>query len=344
MNKNTNNKEIHGPEKEISEKKIHGKETPKKKDATGKTSGTTTKKSVSTSKKKGTEVKKSIKKSKVKNTTKISQKASTKPRKSKSGAKKSGRKQKKQKVIYFGFGTAAILIMILAIGVLVFRPHYPSNLTGAKTPEGNWQYMLDISHHNPGKIEWDSLMVMTDWSGNTCQSIGKAREIKPVRIVIMKATEGKSHKDKEFRRRWKEAESAHVTRGAYHFFRSSVPGDIQAKNFIRTVGQLRKEDFPPILDIETIHKGCTHKQLNDNALKWLKAIHKHYGVKPVIYTSDSFARDILDKRITGEYPLWIARYNTTPPRTEGWKYWQFSDKAVVYGVNGLVDLSVFTDN
>ena len=38
--------------------------------------------------------------------------------------------------------------------------------------------------------------------------------------------------------------------------------------------------------------------------------------------------------------MWIARYNREKPRFSGWTLWQFTDKAVLYGVSGYVDLSV----
>ena len=75
-------------------------------------------------------------------------------------------------------------------------------------------------------------------------------------------------------------------------------------------------------------------------LVWLKTVEKHYGRTPIIYTSDSFARDILSPEITNHYPMWIARYNQKEPKFKSWTMWQFTDKAVLYGVSGYVDLSV----
>ena len=70
-------------------------------------------------------------------------------------------------------------------------------------------------------------------------------------------------------------------------------------------------------------------------------MEKHYGRKPIVYTSDSFARDILSSDITAQYPMWIARYNKKEPRFADWAMWQFTEEAVVYGANGgYVDLSV----
>lgn len=82
------------------------------------------------------------------------------------------------------------------------------------------------------------------------------------------------------------------------------------------------------------------KKLNEEALKWLETIEDHYGKKPIVYTGSSFARDWLSKRITDNYPVWIAHYEKDRPDFDGWTFWQFTDKAVVKGVPGPVDLSV----
>jgi lysozyme len=146
--------------------------------------------------------------------------------------------------------------------------------------------------------------------------------------------------DKRFEEYWTEAGKREYTRGAYHFFRSSKDPQKQADRFIATV-KLRHKDLPPVLDIETMHAGCSKEELNRKALAWLQAVEKHYGRKPIVYTSDSFARDILSPDITAHYPMWIARYNKKEPRFADWTMWQFTEEAVVYGANGgYVDLSV----
>lgn len=51
-------------------------------------------------------------------------------------------------------------------------------------------------------------------------------------------------------------------------------------------------------------------------------------------------RDILSEKITSSYPLWVARYREERPDREGWAMWQFSDRALVYGIDGPVDLNI----
>ena len=257
----------------------------------------------------------------------------------KKGKKKPVRRKKTRKWKVSPWLVAGGLLLVAA-GVLypyVRTGRFAS--TGARVPDGARQFCVDLSHHND-QIVWDSLLVVVDRSGRTTKDILRARSVHPVSTVILKATEGEKMVDKRFGEYWEEAGKRAYTRGAYHFFRSSKDPDKQAARYIATV-RLRHSDLPPVLDIETMHAGCSREELNRKALAWLQAVEKHYGRKPIVYTSDSYARDILSPEITANYPLWIARYNRKEPRFRDWTMWQFTDQAVVYGANGgYVDLSV----
>lgn len=265
---------------------------------------------------------------------------SNKKEKAKRGAPR--KKSLKRKIKTFKPGTGfltASLILISAALIFPFILRYNSD-SGAKVPQGIYKYGVDISHNNSGPIIWDSLRVLIGKDGRTVRKLKAAKTILPVYFVFIKATEGESFKDRDFKKNWEEAGKRKFSRGAYHFFRSSKDPLLQAENFIKTVGELRIKDLPPVLDIETIHRGCSKKELNEKASLWLKTIESKYGKKPVIYTSARFASDILSKEISSSYPLWIAHYGVESPERKDWLYWQFTDKAVVHGIPGLVDLNV----
>ena len=229
-------------------------------------------------------------------------------------------------------------LFVVLLAILI--PHWVarSYATGAAVPEGYRQLVVDLSHHNARDVQWDSLKVLIDPEGRSCRDLQGARTVLPLAAVVFKATEGESFLDKNFAPWWTEAGEAGLRRGAYHFFRSSKDAQLQAQHYIGTV-TLTYKDLPPVLDVETVHEGCTREQLNRKLLQWLEMVEAHYGRKPIVYTSDSFARDWLLPAVRDEYPLWIARYNSEPPRTEGWRLWQFTDRAVVHGISGKVDLS-----
>ena len=235
-----------------------------------------------------------------------------------------------------------IAIVFLIIGVWIAWPYLSDKSSverGAAVPKGTYCYGIDISHYQDD-IQWDSLMVLTDGARRTTRSKLAAKDIKPISFVFIKATEGSTMKDKSFKKHWTAASDRNISRGAYHFFRSSKSGKLQARNFIKTVGALSDEDLPPVLDIETMHAGCSHKTLNDRALDWLKIVSEHYGCTPIVYSSSSFIEEILCDEIKDNYPIWVAHYKTDRPRYSNWKIWQVTDKAVVYGIEGYIDLNV----
>ena len=260
-------------------------------------------------------------------------------------AQKRKRKRKPIKIKVTTYVMSAVLIVLLAIAATIAKPYIKERgqvCKGASVPTGYYCYGIDISRYQPD-IEWDKIKVLTDAQGRTTNSINQAKDIKNISYVFIKATEGNSFKDKYFKRHWKNAEKRGIRRGAYHFFRSSKDAELQANHFIKTVGDLSATDLPPVLDIETIHKGCSYKTLNAKALIWLKAVEKHYGRKPIVYSSASFINDILSKEITDHYPIWVAHYGVARPRCDKWHIWQFADNATVYGIAGEVDLNVTTE-
>lgn len=261
--------------------------------------------------------------------------------------KKRKKRTRKRKLRVPAWAAVAVAAAVLVLVVLVplsrqaWKGGRRGGTTGASLPPVAFQALgIDISHNNAGPIVWDSLRVMVDHSGRTVREMERARIVYPVKFVFIKATEGVSMRDPKFKTYWDEAGGRDIQRGAYHFFRSSRDGAAQARNFIAAVGPLRHGDLPPVLDLETIHRGCTYKLLNERALQWLKAVEAHYGRKPIVYTPDSFARDILSDEIKDNYPIWIAHYDVDAPYHDDWDYWQFTDRAYVYGLPEPVDLSV----
>lgn len=268
---------------------------------------------------------------------------------SRGGKKKAVQKRKKRrkpiKIKVTAYILSAVFVVLMALAALIAKPYIKERHIidkGAAVPSGYYCYGIDISRYQ-SYIEWDKIKVLTDAQGRSTNSVNQAKDIRNVSYVFIKATEGNSFKDKHFKKHWRNAKKYGIRRGAYHFFRSSKDAETQARHFIRTVGELSADDLPPVLDIETIHKGCSYKILNDKALTWLKTVENHYGRKPIVYSSATFINDILCKEIKENYPIWVAHYGAPAPRCPRWHIWQFTDDAVVYGIDGYVDLNVTTE-
>ena len=99
--------------------------------------------------------------------------------------------------------------------------------------------------------------------------------------------------------------------------------------------------MPPVLDIEKLPKTQSIVRLKVGLRNWLSAVEKHYGVKPIIYSGESYYKDFLNEEFS-EYPLWIANYNFWRNDLESdWQFWQFTEKAKIEGIDAMVDLNIF---
>lgn len=253
--------------------------------------------------------------------------------------KKSKKRKNTIRALIKAFTIAFLVAIAASAAWLYLRQSHPDK--GAKIPEGDYIFGIDVSKYQ-SDINWKDLKILVDENGITTGSLNEAKETKRISYVFIKATEGTSLVDKCFKNHWKKARQANIRRGAYHFFRSSKDPEKQAQLFIKTVGKLSKDDLPPVLDIETIHDGCSNKVLNDKALIWLRTVEKHYGRKPIVYSNASFINNNLSKEIKDNYPIWVAHYKTHRPRCNRWHIWQFTDQAIVFGIEGNVDVNVTT--
>lgn len=189
-----------------------------------------------------------------------------------------------------------------------------------------YTFGIDFSHYQ-GKVDWTKIK-------NIYNDI-------PISFVFLRATMGTKRKDKYFKYNWSEAKKHTIKVGAYHYYRPNENSTKQASNFIKNV-KLEKGDLPPVLDIEKLPTKQSLKSLKIGLINWLTIIEKHYGVKPIIYSGDTFYRKHLSSGEFDNYTIWIANFNNVQnPKTKNWEIWQFSEKGIVQGVNEKVDLNVF---
>lgn len=187
---------------------------------------------------------------------------------------------------------------------------------------------FDVSQYQ-GTIHWEEIKKIED----TFQ----------LQFVFVRATAGKNKVDSQFKKNWEQAKQHQFIRGAYHYYRPNENSLQQAENFITTV-QLEPGDFPPVLDIEQLPKKQSLDSLKVGLKRWLTKVEKHYKVKPIIYSGESYYNDFLKKEFS-EYPFWIANYNFWRNQPDShWLLWQFTEKAQVSGVKGPVDVNIFNGN
>ncbi len=234
------------------------------------------------------------------------------------------------------------VLMLIFIGGLIaylfwnkisyfFNEDRESNFTmypgfGIQLPDGYAIHGIDVSRYQK-RINWPLVRQM------------KEMDIK-LGFAFIKATEGTTLTDPEFKRNWRKAKDNHVTRGAYHYFISYRDGKEQAEHFINVV-TLLPGDLPPVLDIETLN-GASATTMRQNLAEWLKMIEDHYKVKPIIYSNASFYNNYLDGKFSG-YRFWVAHYlaRHQPEVNRTWSFWQHNESGRVNGIDGFVDFNVF---
>lgn len=187
---------------------------------------------------------------------------------------------------------------------------------------------IDISEYQD-KIDWDEI-----------------KEIEggyPIEFVFVRASVGNERADKKFKKNWGKAKEKGFICGAYHYYRPNENSLEQAQNFIKNV-TLVAGDFPPVLDIEKLPKTQSIDRLKVGLKRWLETVEKHYGVKPIIYSSESYYEDFL-KEDFETYPFWIANYTAFYTDIEDeWSIWQFTENGKVTGIKGPVDINIYNGN
>jgi lysozyme len=224
----------------------------------------------------------------------------------------------------FGLGAGGYFLYFWWMEKQAGFAHYPG--FGISLPIDYEIHGIDVSHHQ-SVISWDDVREM---------------QVKDVRLgfAIVKATEGLTRVDWQYRRNWRKAKEAGLARGAYHFFIATKSGAQQAQNFIKTV-KLEKGDMPPVLDVEETY-GARIEDVAKRVKEFLDVVERHYGVRPIIYTNVDFYRRVLGEEFD-KYPLWVAHYiQRNRPRIEReWIMWQHSERGRVNGITTAVDFNVF---
>ena len=241
-----------------------------------------------------------------------------------------------------------VLLLFVAIGIYKFRDGFLYYL-GFKTDKNvatlskEERKLADIRiyevlhKHDDKAIGFDVSEYQSEIDWEQTYHIDESFELS---FVFIRATAGKNKVDKRFKENWKASKERQLIRGAYHYYRPNENSIEQANNFIKNV-KLEKDDLPPVLDIEKLPKSQSIDSLKVGLRRWLKKVEKHYKVKPIIYSGESYYNDFLKKEFS-DYPLWIANYNFWRNHLEDdWLFWQFTEKAQIQGIEGLVDVNIF---
>ncbi|MBQ3601909.1 MAG: glycoside hydrolase family 25 [Lachnospiraceae bacterium] len=224
-----------------------------------------------------------------------------------------------------------ICLFIVAVGLWIFLFGVWEGIFLIKDPmKRNYPVTgIDVSHYQ-GNIDWEEV-----------------EEDMDITFAFIKATEGSSHIDKKFKENWKEVQKTDIYVGAYHFFSFESTGKEQAEHFINTVEKVDNM-LPPVVDVE-YYEGMKEKPSVNNLRAelddMLECLEKHYGCKPIIYSTMSVYEKYLDDYYN-EYSIWMRNTYIRPFlfKNRQWTFWQYSDKGEwAYGTKDerYVDKNVF---
>lgn len=169
-------------------------------------------------------------------------------------------------------------------------------------------------------------------------------------FAFIKATEGNDYVDTKFKTNWEESQKTALKVGAYHFLNYDTSGKAQAKNFIDNV-PVSDQNLPPVVDLEL------YGIYEDNALpkeqvkvildEFLKELEDHYGVKPIIYTTQRIFKMYIGTDYK-DYQIWIVDLDNAWPETlpngEAFTFWQYSHRGMMDGYDGdetFIDMNLY---
>lgn len=169
-----------------------------------------------------------------------------------------------------------------------------------------------------------------------------------VSFSFLKATEGGDGLDPTFAANWQGAAHAGIPRGAFHYFYWCRPATEQARWFIQNVPRASGA-LPPVLDLEwtPFSPTCTLRpdaaSVRSEAQIFLTLLERHYGQRPLIYTTPDFYADAQLSRLQG-YDFWLRAVADHPSNVypgQAWTFWQYSGTGLVPGIKGKTDLNAF---
>jgi lysozyme len=195
-----------------------------------------------------------------------------------------------------------------------------------------WDYPIhgiDVSKYQ-GDIDWSAV-----------KSSG-------VKFVWIKSTEGGDRADERFTANWEGAKSAGIPHGAYHFVYWCRP-PLEEISWFEQNTPVEDGALPPVLDVEATpqSKTCRIRLERETALAnmkiMLEEMERHFGRRPIIYTSVDFYDAILAGALS-DYPIWVRSTKHHPavkyPGRE-WRFWQYQSDGHIPGISGHVDRDAY---
>ncbi|MBM3411222.1 MAG: hypothetical protein FJY18_06295 [Bacteroidetes bacterium] len=249
-----------------------------------------------------------------------------------------------------------IISSLFLVGLLSVLFLLPDDQPSIVKPEPQYEevYGIDVSHHQKN-INWDQVSKSDKIIFNRRTKINTSERVEKkskVQFCILKATEGVKHVDKRFKRNLSGCMKYKIPRTCYHYYRFKRDPKKQAQNFINQVPK-SQINLPPAIDVEQkYNEAIVPSELRKNPLLKKQLIQelkilsdeleKHYGQKPIFYTSLEYIQLIVNN--FPDNPIWIHDLRPVKSPKCDWVFWQISIRGQIKGITGPVDINKFNGN
>lgn len=160
-----------------------------------------------------------------------------------------------------------------------------------------------------------------------------------IEFIFIKASEGQTFRDPNFRINYDKARHAGMKIGAYHFFRFDCDGISQAKNLLSVIGR-RPLELGVAIDVEEENnaEGVDSVTIDVRLAQMTEYLNLR-GYRVTFYSNRDGYYEYVREAAPGAC-LWICSFNRTPINAE-WTFWQYDHRGHVDGIRGNVDLDAF---
>ena len=248
---------------------------------------------------------------------------------------------------------AAVALLLSAAACSTVEDLAPISGSGGSTAVAlsNPRFSDSDPHQWEGGAPWTYAVHGTDVSKYQRSIDWRKARASGVSFAFIKATEGGDRVDDYFDEHWQASRAAGVPRSGYHFYYFCRTAEEQARWFIENVPNERSA-LPPVLDMEWNPDSPTCKlrpppaTVRSEMAIFLNIVEKHYGKKPIIYTSIDFFEDNGLSGFKG-YPYWLRSVAGHPQSRYGshpFTFWQYTGTGVIPGIAGDADINVFNGN
>ena len=183
------------------------------------------------------------------------------------------------------------------------------------------------------------------WNGNVDMKKIKADGVK---FVMIRASYGNGHEDRQFRNNVKKCNDAGMPWGAYHYSYAlnATDAKAEAKAFLKIVKSVTGRSYPLVVDIEDADKYKSKRGMTiKDEIPVIQAFKDVVGDDLMLYCNLSYYNTLhkASPTLISSLDLWLAHWGVNEPGAKC-DIWQYSSDGKVNGSSSRTDMDkCYTD-